>query len=464
MFHACRIAQETQDAYRIHDPSRYTHAVVACRNQFFAVPVFNENGDILPLSIMEANLKKCQEQAKHTNPDSLELGWLTTWNRDDWALARNKLLRLGGPSMQRALELLESGMLVLSLDEEEPVSYRQRALEYWHGGVNSGGNRYFDKSIHLVVSKNGKLGYIGEHSLMDGMPAVGLCNFIQKETYQKQLNMEESDDSMSSVASSQEVENIFDDAFANLAKEGRLEIASLITYAMKDFKQLINDHDLHVESFQGYGSSFIKNAGHSPDAYVQMAIQLATYRLFGKQVATYESTQVRSFLHGRTEVTRSVSKASEAFVKAMGMESSGDDELDRDVRKEKLELFRKATESHVVYIRKAIVGQGCDRHFMGLSMMVDEGEEAPALFSHPLFARSKRWRVSTSTLPNMPGFGPVEEDGVGIAYEIKPNCVMFTITGRREREFTEALCHRIEEALVEIQSLVDMEEPQRSKL
>ena len=122
--------------------------------------------------------------------------------------------------------------------------------------------------------------------------------------------------------------NIFDEAFANLTKENRLEIASLITNAKKDFKQLVNDHDLHVESFQGYGSTFIKKAGFSPDAYVQMAIQLATFRLFGKQVATYESTQVRPFLHGRTEVTRSVSLASNKFVEFMGMESSGDDELD----------------------------------------------------------------------------------------------------------------------------------------
>jgi hypothetical protein len=46
--------------------------------------------------------------------------------------------------------------------------------------------------------------------------------------------------------------------------------------------------------------------------------------------------------------------------------------------------FRKATESHVAYMRKAGVGQGCDRHLMGLSMLVEESEEAPALFSHPL--------------------------------------------------------------------------------
>lgn len=181
-------------------------------------------------------------------------------------------------------------------------------------------------------------------------------------------------------------------------------------------------------------------------------------------MATYESTQVRPFLHGRTEVTRSVSPASQAFVERMGLASVDGDELDEDVRKEKLDLFRKATVSHVVYIRKAVTGEGCDRHLFGLSLLVEPGEKSPELFSHPLFNRSKRWRVSTSTLPNMPGFGPVEEDGVGVAYEIKPNSVMFTVTSGSDHALADPLCHLLEEALVEIESLIEMEEPQRSKL
>ena len=40
----------------------------------------------------------------------------------------------------------------------------------------------------------------------------------------------------------------------------------------------------------------------SPDAYAQMAIQLAYYRLKGTVRATYESAQTRKFLAGRTEV------------------------------------------------------------------------------------------------------------------------------------------------------------------
>lgn len=225
----------------------------------------------------------------------------------------------------------------------------------------------------------------------------------------------------------------------------------------------MDDHQLHVESFQGYGSTWIKSMGFSPDAYVQMAIQLATYRLFGKQVGTYESTQVRKFLHGRTEATRSVSPESHAFVQTMGLQP-GSDEHDEETRAKKFKLFRQATQSHVNYIQKAAQGQGVDRHLFGLSMLVQPGEESPSLYSHPLYARSKRWQVSTSTLPNMPGFGEVVADGVGIAYEIKPRCCMFTVANRSENGWSDQLCHLLEEALSEIRLLVDLETPIRSKL
>lgn len=33
-----------------------------------------------------------------------------------------------------------------------------------------GRNRHFDKSVQIVVFRNGKAGLVGEHSMMDGMP------------------------------------------------------------------------------------------------------------------------------------------------------------------------------------------------------------------------------------------------------------------------------------------------------
>ena len=199
-------------------------AIVACRNQCFVIPVVDNNGNILPLSVLENFLRECEERAKHAT-NQLELGWLTTSNRDDWAHAHRELLRIGGPKMECALELLESGMLVLCLDDEEPVSYRQRALEYWHGGMRSGGNRWFDKSIQLVISRNGKLGYVGEHSMMDGMPAVRLCEHLKSQSYEKQ-SASQSD--TSSVSLTVGIVNLFEEACSNLTESDRSQLKALV--------------------------------------------------------------------------------------------------------------------------------------------------------------------------------------------------------------------------------------------
>lgn len=55
----------------------------------------------------------------------------------------------------------------------------------------------------------------------------------------------------------------------------------------------------------------------SPDAYVQMAMQLAWHKAQGDFTATYETAATHMFLRGRTETIRSFSLESWLFVKAM---------------------------------------------------------------------------------------------------------------------------------------------------
>lgn len=54
----------------------------------------------------------------------------------------------------------------------------------------------------------------------------------------------------------------------------------------------------------------------SPDAYIQMAMQLAYRRLHGKGTPTYETASTRLFLHGRTETIRTYSEDSQRWVEA----------------------------------------------------------------------------------------------------------------------------------------------------
>ena len=223
-----------------------------------------------------------------------------------------------------------------------------------------------------------------------------------------------------------------------------------------------------MQSFQGYGSNFIKQSGYSPDAFVQMAMQLATFRLWdGKQAGTYESTQVRPFLHGRTETTRSVSIESAKFVHRLGVRPAWD-EGDASVRKEKLELLQRAVNAHIKYIGLAAQAQGVDRHFFGLSLSVQGGEMAPDLFKDPVFVRSKRWRVSTSHLTHPKfdgwGFGQVVPDGVGVAYSIHPHHCIFNIAALKEHGWTDKLAQLLEESLLELRRLIEADKKPISKL
>jgi len=463
MFNACRIPWKGKDTYKMYDPSQHRHCIVSCRGQFFAVDFVDGDGDPLPLSMIENRLQRCVVEAEMIGEGEVEnsgvtnLGWLTSNDRDSWADARAELLRVGGEKMVAALEKLESGAMMLCLDNEEPISREQCANNFWTGGLSSGGNRWFDKSIQVMCSKNGKAGLIGEHSMMDGMPMIGYADYITnrkytdvKKTTTKQLP--------SPSQTHDSVQNIFQDCISDI-NLGDSKIDNMIHQAKTAFAKLIGDHSLDVQSFQGYGSNYIKKMGYSPDAYVQMAIQLAIYRLFKEQAGTYEASQMRPFLHGRTETTRTVSPASEAFVKRMGLLAQFN-ENDAGARDEKLSLLHAATDSHVKYLIGAGKGSGVDRHFFGLSMMVKDGEKAPELLSNPLFIRSKTWRVSTSHLthPNFDnwGYGEVVENGVGLAYAVKSGSCIFNITAREEHGWTEQLSHLLEEALIEMQLLNDM--------
>ena len=94
---------------------------------------------------------------------------------------------------------------------------------------------------------------------------------------------------------------------------------------MASFKvatNLLSDVDLHIYVHDAFGKGLIKKANTSPDAFIQMALQLAYYRNIGKHHLTYEASMTRMFREGRTETVRSCSIESCNWVKAMMNEKS----------------------------------------------------------------------------------------------------------------------------------------------
>lgn len=152
-----------------------------------------------------------------------------------------------------------------------------------------------------------------------------------------------------------------------------------------------------------------------------------------------------------------MSLESAEFVKKMGKVANS---THGDVE-EKRDLLQKATAAHADYTRLAAKANGVDRHLFGMSQMVDASEKAPALFSDPVFGRSKSWRVSTSNLSHPRivnwGFGQVCPDGVGIGYSIHPNSITFHISALEETGWASQLATLLDESLREMQQIAQSE-------
>lgn len=90
-----------------------------------------------------------------------------------------------------------------------------------------------------------------------------------------------------------------------------------IEEANSEAQILINDIHLRIHVHDHYGKGFMKKCRMSPDAFIQMALQLAYYRDAGRFSLTYEASMTRLFREGRTETVRPCSIESAEWVKSM---------------------------------------------------------------------------------------------------------------------------------------------------
>lgn len=400
MFNASRVPAKPADYPIKYSADDHKYIVVARKNQFFKL-MHEIDGKQLNTSELEHQFKRIYQKAE-TAP---AVGILTSENRDVWTDAREILLK-GHSSNKAALETIEAASFVVCLDDASPVTLEERAHQYWHG---DGSNRWFDKPLQFIINDNGTSGFMGEHSMMDGTPTHRLNDFVNDVIFNNKLDF--ADPSIRSGISDP----------LPIKFHITPSIQAEIERASKDFTAVIGAHELRVQAYQGYGKGLIKKFRCSPDAYVQMIIQLAYHKMFGKNRPTYESATTRRFQQGRTETCRSVSDDSVAFCNAMADPST-------DV-KTAVDLFRKAIDSHLEYISAASDAKGVDRHLFGLKKCLQAGEEMPEIYKDPTFGYSSTWFLSTSQLSseffNGYGWSQVTDDGWGIAYMINENRYVF---------------------------------------
>uniref|UniRef100_A0AAQ4PSS4 carnitine O-palmitoyltransferase n=1 Tax=Gasterosteus aculeatus aculeatus TaxID=481459 RepID=A0AAQ4PSS4_GASAC len=418
------------------------------RGRFFRLWVYLA-GRLLSPRELEHQIQRILDDPSPPQPGEEKLGALTAGERVPWFQMRERHFSSG--INKRSLDCIERAAFFVTLDDEEqgmrgedPAGNLDRyAKSLLHGKCY---DRWFDKSFSIVIYKNGKSGLNAEHSWADAPTVAHLWEYTLA-TDAFQLGYTEDGHCKGDVDRSLPPPQRL---AWDIPSEAQASSSLVVAQALAD------DVDCHVFPFRDFGKGRIKKLRVSPDAFIQIGLQLAYFRDRGGFCLTYEASMTRLFREGRTETVRSCSNESSAFVRAVD---------------QCRHLFRLASERHQNLYRMAMTGAGIDRHLFCLYVVSKYlGVDSPFLKE----VLSEPWRLSTSQTPvqqmelfdlkNHPdfislggGFGPVADDGYGVSYIIVgEDMINFHVSSKHSCSETDS--HRfgvqISKALQDIMNLL----------
>ncbi|MBN3272662.1 CLAT acetyltransferase, partial [Polyodon spathula] len=419
------------------------HIIIACKNQFFVLDVvinFRRLSERDLFTQLEKILKMAENEEERLPP----IGLLTSNGRTEWAESRAIIMK--DSTNRDSLDMIERCLCLVCLDDPSgnELTDTNRALQMLHGGGydKNSGNRWYDKPMQFIIGMDGTCGVVCEHSPFEGIVLVQCTEHLLK--YMK--------GSPSKFVRAASVSKL--SAPRKLRWKCSPEVQGLLASSADQLQRLVRNLDLNVNKFKVYGKEFIKKQRMSPDAYIQVALQLTFYRCHGKQVPTYESASIRRFLEGRVDNIRSATYEALVFAKAMtdGKSTVPDSE--------KMQRLWEAINAQTNYTILSITGMAIDNHLLGLREIAHELKmETPEIFTDETFLKSNRFILSTSQVPTTVDmfccYGPVVPNGYGACYNPQSDHIIFCISSFRDCKETcsTVFAKVLEECLVEMRDL-----------
>uniref|UniRef100_A0AAU6PBV7 Choline O-acetyltransferase n=1 Tax=Protohermes xanthodes TaxID=1452977 RepID=A0AAU6PBV7_9NEOP len=513
---SCRMPGKVQDSLysRLEDnqdvKNNNEHIIVACRNQFYCVAVkATDRGRLTEDEICSQFLHILNDAPCLASPPPV--GLLTGDNRRKWGDNRESLYQ--DERNRRNLDLIAKSLLLICLDEPLPANFNARALrtsssssasgnldetnrggyvgyiaghrdetnmahQMLHGGGSSlnSANRWFDKTVQFVISNDGVNGLCYEHSPAEGIAVIQLIEQLLKKCDELPPGSHAPATLHSHLPPPERLEWQLDARMHRSIQE-----------AAQNIDGLVEDLDLYVHRFTGYGKNYIKSCNVSPDVYLQLALQLTYFRLYGHLVTTYESASTRRYHLGRVDCIRSATQEALNWVTAMcqgeggGLKSPPDSEVSDDellnmgkkvtfslyTEQKKLELWDAAVKRQTEIMIDNIMGQGIDIHLLGLREAAREtaptaAHPLPDIFLDETYRIANNFLLSTSQLPTTSdtfmGYGPVVPDGYGASYNPHPDMIVFCLSAFHSSETTSTwkFAHSLEESLTAMQKLTQL--------
>lgn len=427
LFSSTRIPGDPQDTVRAPysdgwpGPSQARHIVVFVRGHALALDVISPAGRPYTVDELAVGLRATLA----VDARGPGVGQLTTKARAEWAASRHALLDAGnGP----ALDTIETALFCLALEDATPVDARYACDQLLHG---DSANRWFDKGVSLIVFADGTAGFNGEHCMLDGTTIIGFLDAILTAP-QKVPQAPSGGGETPALAP------------IGFALDATMLVD--ISRAGADFAAYAAATSTSTLSVD-FSSERAKALRCSPDAFAQLALQLAHSRAKGHLGATYESIATRSFKHGRTEAMRVVTPEVVEFTRIMD-----DDGADPDARRS---AFRAAADAHVARAKDCQAGRAPEQHLWELQR---RGADL-ALYDSPGWRIMRDDHLSTSAVPSPHitywGFGSTSQRCIGVGYAMMPGRFdLYLSTPRTVRDQMLAYAAHLREAVRELEELL----------
>ncbi|RWS14683.1 carnitine O-palmitoyltransferase 1: liver isoform-like protein [Dinothrombium tinctorium] len=453
MFNTVRIPGIETDKLVHYNDAR--HIVVLHKGKYYKLDVYYK-GRLLQPKEIEKSLDKIIADEASALPGEKHLGALTATDRVTWANTRQDYFMKGINKI--SLDIIEKSAFVLVLDDKDfefdtndPSKLDRYGQLLLHG---TGHDRWYDKSFNLVIGRNGRAGFNCEHSWADAPIIAHMWEFVLSYEY---TNLGYDEEGRCKVGNGLEPPSPL-----RLKWDFPETLISTIETSLKSAEIILSDVDLKLVMFDDYGKGFMKKCKLSPDAYIQMCLQLAYFRDAGEFSLTYEASMTRLFREGRTETVRPVTIESAAWVNAMHDPSK--------TNEERIALLRHACNVHQRAYQDAMCGKGIDRHLFCL-YVVSKYLELDSPFLKEVL--SEPWKLSTSQTPHGQaglidlrknpnhisaggGFGPVADDGYGVSYIIAgEDFIFFHISSKKSSNRTDSLrfSNNLKKALGDVRNM-----------
>uniref|UniRef100_A0A3Q1I6P9 Choline/carnitine acyltransferase domain-containing protein n=1 Tax=Anabas testudineus TaxID=64144 RepID=A0A3Q1I6P9_ANATE len=428
VFSSCRTPGAKRDSLLLLAKSSNPpkHITVVHNGQFFLLDIYNSDGTLLTVDQLCVQLERICNSSLQTSVDPV--GILTTQRRDVWNKSYISLMQ--DETNKESLSAIESSILTLCLDgpmppvSDERMHRKAAFFQMFHGGGSQwySGNRWFDK-------EDGARGIHGAHTVADGAVFLETPHVIQ--TPSDPLPM---------------------------PQKLHFNITPEIKQDIEEAKQIVQNVDVEITVFDHFGKNAIKARKMSPDAFVQMAIQLAYYRVYQQCCVTVEPASLCTFRLGRLTLIRPTSSASVAFVKAF------DDANKQNL--EKVDLLEKALKEHKKRTEMVMSGQNLAEHLIGLMCQAFEDNMCvPDIFTDTSFNKAFYFvQVTTSQLSSKTGCltcNTLDRPGIyDVGYSIMDNHIDCRVSSlEASNTFKEKdparLSRALEDALLDMMTLLE---------